>query len=440
MLKIALVGRPNVGKSALFNRICKKKIAIVDSTEGVTRDRIYARSSFFGNEIEVIDTGGIGVSSKIPFQEEIRRQAETAIQEADALIMVVDAHIGITSLDEQVAKILLRSKKPLCLAVNKVDGWEHIDRSLAAFERLGIKDKVAVSAEQGLQIAELIERTCTLTPQTRATPHSTSSTARIAIVGKPNVGKSTLLNALLGKPRCVISPLAGTTRDSIDVEIEKEGATWTLVDTAGLRKRHADASVIDIFSTLRTEQAIEKADICLLMLDAQTGISSYEMRIAKELEAQGKGCILLVNKWDTVKGFRMEHCLKGLQDDASFLKHCPALFISASTGRNLDKIFATVSNVHKERTRRITTGQLNRFMEEATAAYHPPMIQGKRLRIYYLAQVATAPPRFVLFVNQPRLMCDSYHKYLVNRLREAYGFQGVPLLIHLKSRSQQEKT
>ena len=438
ILKLALVGRPNVGKSALFNRICKKKIAIVDEMEGVTRDRLYADADFFGRPFEVIDTGGIDSHSGIPFQEEVRRQTEIAIEEADVIVMVVDARVGITTLDEEVAKLILRTGKSIALAVNKIDDFEHLNL-LHQFYSLGISKIVAVSAVQGFQIAELLETAFKGVEFPKEARQTTSKQIKVAIVGRPNVGKSTLLNFLLREERSVVSPVAGTTRDSIDVDIEVEGRSFTLIDTAGIRRKHAEHEVVDKFAAIRTERAIERADVCIMILDAQEGITSQEKRIARHIEEHGKACILLFNKWDLVKGFRMEHCLQGVQHMASFLTHCPTLFVSAQTGRNLEGLFKHIEEVHAQHNRRITTGQLNRFMERTLQKYHPPMIQGKRLRIYYLAQVDTCPPRFVFFVNDPDRMCETYKKYLINQFREMYQFTGVPLVFALKGRKVKEE-
>lgn len=437
-LKLALVGRPNVGKSALFNRICNKKIAIVDEMEGVTRDRLYADADFFGKPIQVIDTGGMDAHSKIPFAEEVRRQTEIAIEEADTIVMVVDARVGITTLDDEVAQLLLRVGKPVVLAVNKVDDFLHMD-AVHQFYPLGISKIVPVSAIQGFQMAELLEAAFEGLTFPEEEKVKGPQSIQVAIVGRPNVGKSTLLNYLLKEERSVVSPVAGTTRDSIDVEIEVNGVAYTLIDTAGIRRKHSEHEVVDKFAAIRTERAIERADVCIMMLDAQEGITAQEKRIARHIEEHGKACILLFNKWDLVKGFRMEHCLKGIQDMASFLTHCPTLFVSAHSGRNLSDLFGHVQEVFAQWNRRITTGQLNKFMEKATQKYHPPMIQGKRLRIFYLAQVNTCPPRFVFFVNDPDRMCKSYEKYLVNQFRETYQFTGVPLVFALKGRKVREE-
>jgi GTPase len=435
--KLAIVGRPNVGKSALFNRISQKKIAIVDEAEGITRDRLYAKADFFGTPFELIDTGGINPRAKTPFNEQVKQQAEIAIEEADTIVMVVDAHIGITDLDQEVADILHKTKKPLCLAVNKIDDVSH-EPLLHKFHKLGIKRMVGVSAIQGWHIAELLEAAFADLPKNFPAVEEEPKIS-VSIVGRANVGKSSLINYLLDEERCIVSPIPGTTRDSIDISFKRGEDLFTLIDTAGIRRKGAEHEVVDKFAAIRTERAIERCDICLLMLDAQEGMTTQEKRIAKMIEETGKGCIILLNKWDLVKDTRMEHYLKHIEEEVSFLKHCPKLFISAKTGRNVDKIFELVKQVHTDSLRRISTHQLNVFIEKSVQKNHPPMIMGKRLRIYYLAQVAVQPPKFILFVNFPNLMIESYKKYLYNQLRETYGFAGVPIQFHLKGKEKPKK-
>ncbi len=435
MTKIALVGRPNVGKSALFNRICKKRISIVDEAEGITRDRIYAKADVFGREVTVIDTGGIDPFSTLPHNEEIKRQAEIAIEEADSIIMVVDGRVGVMPLDDLVAKFLLRHGKKVCLAVNKIDDASQ-EELLHQFYSLAIPKMIGVSAVQGYQIAELLE--AAVEEIAFEEEQEKSEGIKVAIVGRPNVGKSTLMNYLLHEPRCVVSPIAGTTRDSVDVKISVKGQAYTLIDTAGIRRKSSESEVVDKFAAIRTERSIEKADICILMVDASEGITAQEKRIASNIEELGKGCIILCNKWDLVKGFRMEHCLKGIKEEASFLSHCPTFFISAKTGRNVDQLFPSISEVYEQLERRITTGQLNKFIERAIQKYHPPMIQGRRLRIFYMAQVEVHPPKFVIFVNRPELMTGTYKKYIMHQFRETYGFLGVPLQFVLRGRDEKQ--
>ncbi len=430
--KLAIVGRPNVGKSALFNRLCNERISIVDEAEGVTRDRLYAKADFFGRPFEVIDTGGINPGSNVSFNEAIRRQAEVAIEEADALVFVVDGKVGLTELDHQVAEILHKKGKPITLAVNKIDNRDQMER-IHEFHGLGFPEMVGISAVHGLQVAELLEsafRDVNWDEEIEVD----DGAIKVAIVGRPNVGKSTLVNHLLDEERCIVSPIAGTTRDSIDVDIEVDGKLYRLIDTAGIRRKRAEHDVVDKFAAIRTQRAIERADICIMVLDASEGMTTQEKRIASDIEALGKGCILLFNKWDQVKGFRMEHCLQGVRQEVSFLSHCPALFVSALTGRNLEKIYTEINQVYEQANLRIPTGELNRFLEKALQAYHAPMLGGKRLRVYYIAQVAVHPPMFVMFVNKPELMVDSYRKYLINAFRKTFHFTGVPLVFSLRGK------
>lgn len=435
--KLAIVGRPNVGKSALFNRIVKKRIAIVDEAEGITRDRLYAVTDLFGMPFEVIDTGGINSRSKAVFNEEIKRQAEIAIEEADTLILVVDSTVGITDLDKEVASILLRTKKPVCLAVNKIDNLDNQDQ-IHEYYSLGIKKIVGVSAMQGWHIAELLE-TALEDFREKQVEYEEDPSIKICVVGRPNVGKSSLVNYLLEEERCIVSPIAGTTRDSIDIPFIHEDQLYTLIDTAGVRRKKSEHEVVEKFAAIRTERSIERADICLLMLDSMQGITTQEKKIANDIEAAGKGCILLFNKWDLNEGFRMEHCMQGVEEEVPFLKHCPKLFMSVKTGRNVEKVFSLIKEVSEDSKKRITTHQLNKFVAAAMQRNHPPMVQGKRLRIYYMAQVSVQPPVFVLFVNYPNLMMESYKKYLYNQFREEYGFMGVPITFHLKGKAPTKK-
>lgn len=436
--KLAIVGRPNVGKSALFNRICKQKIAIVDEAEGVTRDRLYAESDLFGFHFQVIDTGGINPRSKVAFNEEIKRQAEIAIEEADTIIQVVDGLVGVTDLDKEVAKILLQTKKPVCVAVNKIDNLSQVSL-MHQFYSLGISHLIPVSAAQGWQIAELLEAAFEHIPTAREEAENDLNAIKVAVVGRPNVGKSSLVNFILDEERCIVSPIPGTTRDSVDISFTLENQLYTFIDTAGIRRKRAEHEVVDKFAAIRTDRAIERADLCILMLDVQEGMTAQDKKIANRIEEAGKGCIILFNKWDLIKGFRMEHVLKSVEEEVPFLKHCPKIFTSAKTGRNIEKIFPLIQEVHHNSLKRITTHQLNKFVTLAMQKNHPPMIMGKRLRIYYMAQVDVQPPKFILFVNYPNLMVESYRKYLYNQFREAYAFTGMPIRLYLKGKEKKEK-
>ncbi len=440
-MKISIIGRPNVGKSALFNRILKHRKAIVAEEEGVTRDRLYQDGEFFGQPFVLIDSGGIDPHSKKDFNQEVIKQAQIAIQEADCLIMVVDGRVGISKLDEIVASMLFKTKKPVLLAINKIDDQGQIEIALNDFYRLGIKKMFAVSALHGLNVAELLEAAFETWKNQSETGLKNQITvedqtvSKLAIVGRANTGKSTLLNFLLQEERSAVSDIAGTTRDCIDAFVKYQEQTYQLIDTAGIRRKNKEKSVVEKFAHVRTEEAIKNTQVCLLILDAQDGFTEQDQKIMNLIQKLGKGCLILINKWDLVKNFRMEHVLQALLEKHPHLKAYPIVFISAKTGRNIDKIFSMASMVKQSLQQRISTGQLNQFVEKCMQKNHPPMIQGKRLRIYYLTQIKTSPPRFVLFVNKPALMQKSYQKYLISQFRQAYPFLGVPLFFEIKGKN-----
>ena len=432
--KLAIVGRPNVGKSALFNRICKKRISIVDEQEGVTRDRIYAEADIFGYFFAIIDAGGMDPRSPDAFKKEILRQAQVAVKEADALVMVVDATVGVLDLDREVALELLKTDKPVVLAVNKIDNLD-MELLMHQFYQLGISNIFAVSATQGTGLAELLE--CALERyKDEVIEPEPETTIKLSIVGRTNVGKSTLLNSLLDESRSLVSPDAGTTRDSLDVPFSFNDRDFILIDTAGIRRKKSENNVVEKFAAIRTQEAIDRSQICLLMLDAEKGLTTQDKRIARSIEKAGKGCIILLNKWDLVKGFRMEGCLRMIRQESPFLSHCPILFISAKTCRNLDLIIPEVQKVHEALTRRMSTHQLNSFVEKAIQINHPPMLKGKRLRVYYLTQVSHSPPVFVLFVNNIDLMTLTYKRYLINQFRIHHNFLGTPLNLILRGKDK----
>jgi GTP-binding protein len=434
--KIALIGRPNVGKSALFNRIIDRRVSIVDEMEGVTRDRVYAEGDYFGRKFLAIDTGGIREGSELPFNQMVIAQSLRAIDEADLIVFVVDGQAGVNGVDEEVAKKIRGTKKPVFLAVNKIDRADDLPL-IHSFHALGMGDPIGVSATQGFQIGELLEKVLGALPEKEEVAVKPGS-IHVAIVGRPNVGKSTLLNQILGEERAIVSPVAGTTRDSIDVEAVVEGQSYTLIDTAGIRRKKGEKEVVDKFAAIRTEEAIERSDVCLLIFDSYEGFTTQEKRIASMIEEKGKACILLFNKWDLVKGIQMEHARRAVHEESPFLAHCPTFFLSALSGRNIEKIFPAVLEVYGDMRHRIGTGELNKFVEGCLQKYHPPMLRGKRLRIYYMTQVEEAPPKFVLFVNNPTLMVESYRKYLVNRFRETYRFAGCPIAFELRGKKRIE--
>ncbi len=429
---LALIGRPNVGKSALFNRILGKRISIVDEREGVTRDRLYGKGECFGRSFQIIDTGGIDPMKKILFAKEIERQADIAAQEAHCLILVVDGTVGVTHFDEQIIRACKRIKKPLCLAVNKIDA-KHQEGLIAPFYRLGVADVIPVSAVQGRNIAELLEKALGFCPKSEQKTASASK-MKVAFIGRPNVGKSTMINQLAASERCIVSALPRTTRESIEVDVFHLDETITFIDTAGICRKQAESETVDKFAAMRTQSSIERADLCVLMLDARSGLSQREKRMIKQVETANKGCLLFFNKWDLIKGVRMEHCYKQLTAHIPFAQHCPILFGSAKTGRSCEKLCASLDQMHSDFCQRITTGEMNRFLKEALQRRSPPSIQGKRLRIYYMAQIATAPPRFLLFINDKKRVSSTYAKYLVNQMRSFYRFSGIPLLLSFREK------
>jgi len=389
---------------------------------------------FFGQTIQLIDTGGIDEFSLDPFQPHISHQAKEALIEADGIILVVDGQTGPLAMDERLSRELLRWQKPIVLAVNKIDSIKH-DYLTHEFYGLGIQDMVGVSALHGNKIAELLDPLLNaINLEEIKALEGINSELKVAVIGRPNAGKSTFLNHLLKDERLVVSPIAGTTRDSVDVEIDYQGKKLTLIDTAGIRRKKSEHEAVEKFAAIRTERAIERADICVLMLDAQQGLTAQEKGIIHRIESLGKGLVLFFNKWDLVSGFRMEHCETALRMFAPFTQYCPVIFGSAKTGRNANQVLEAVLEVQKMLKLRITTGQLNKFIEKTMQKVHPPMIQGKRLRIYYMTQISTAPPKFVLFVNHPERMTTAYKRYLINEFRSTYSFTGVPLFFSLKAK------
>ena len=429
---IALIGRPNVGKSALFNRIARERKSIVEDIEGVTRDALYSEVEVFGKIVRLVDTGGIDSQGAIAFSKEIRVQTLAAIDRADAVIFVVDGTIGVTMQDEEIAQILFKKTKPLVLAINKVDESMRSDMALSKFYSLGVSDMVPVSALHGNGVADLLE----IAMETYFEPHvkEESHIPRVAIVGRPNVGKSTLMNSIVGEERCVVSPIPGTTRDTIDEEI----GGVLFIDTAGLKRKQQEKEVLDKFARIRTEDAISRSNICVLVIDVQEGITAFEKTILQLVEDQGKGCILFVNKWDLITDFRMEHAIINLRNSHPVLEHVPIIVGSAKTGRNVAELFSDIFHVYENLQRRVTTGELNTFLERAIQNNHPSSISGKRLRIYYLTQVSIKPPQFVLFVNDHELFMESYRRYLMNQFRKAYDYMGCPIRFKLKSRKREK--
>ncbi len=429
MFKIAIVGRPNVGKSALFNRITGRRRAIVEDVEGVTRDRLYERCDIFGKHVMLIDTGGIDYSGTIDFSEKIRLQTMKAIAEADMILFMVDGTCDITLQDEEVSRVLHSKKKPIYLVVNKIDN-NNLKLSIDNFHPLGHEKIFGVSAIHGCGLGDLLEVIANDIKIECA--QCEKILPKVAIIGRPNVGKSTLLNHIADEERSIVSDIPGTTRDAIDLELDN----CVFIDTAGIRKKKSESEAIDKFAFIRTEKIIERCDICILVIDVNDGFTAYEKRIIQMVEDAGKGCIILVNKWDQVSGVLKEKVINSIKQINSFISHIPIIVGSALTGNGLSKLFRTIFEVQDSLNRRVTTGELNSFLERAIQLNHPPMIQGKRLRIYYLTQVSTKPPVFVLFVNKSELLIEDYRKYLLNQLRDKFSFSGSPIRFKLKQKDK----
>lgn len=429
MFTIAIVGRPNVGKSALFNRIIGSRQSIVEDIEGVTRDRLYGEAELFGKKVRFIDTGGIDSKEGIAYSREIREQARLAIEEADLIIFVLDARVGATLQDEEVASMLQKQSKPVLLAANKVDQFGN-DGLAANLYSLGFPDIFPLSAIHGRGVADLLEKALEYHFEKEKPKEKLP---RVAIVGRPNVGKSTLMNYLFGGNRCIVSDEAGTTRDSVEELLRGN----VFIDTAGIRRKKSEHDVIDKFAAIRTERAIEQSDLCILMLDVHEGLTAQEKGIVSLIEEKGKGCIIFLNKWDEVHDFRMEHAIQALRMGHAFLAHVPIIVGSAKTGRSVEELLREIPHVYENLGKRVTTGMLNTFLEEAIQLNHPPMLQGKRLRIYYLTQVGVFPPTFILFVNKTELLVENYRKYLVNQFRKEYDFAGCPIIFKLKAKKRE---
>lgn len=435
---VAVVGRPNVGKSTLINRIVGSREAIVHDEPGVTRDRLQLRADWNGRDFLLIDTGGILPGSDDEILQSIQKQAEAAIEEADVILFLVDGKAGINPAEEDIANILRQSRKPVVLAVNKADNPE-IESSLTAeFYALGLGDPLPISAVHGFGIGDLLDVIVDALPP----PIEVEETQelKLAIVGRPNVGKSSLTNALLGTERVIVSPVAGTTRDAIDSVLVRDGERYLLIDTAGIRRKSKVDYGVEAFSVVRSLKAIERADVVILMIDAVDGVTEQDKKIAAMADENGKSLILAINKWDLVEKdtYTMNQFREDITRDLHFVSYAPMVFISALTKQRIFQIIDLAKKVDSEAHRRVTTGLLNQVILEAQAMNQPPMMHGKRLRIYYATQFGVAPPSFRLFVNSPQNMTDSYKRYLENKLREAFGFSGTPIRIFMRPRREKE--
>lgn len=431
---MALVGRPNVGKSALFNRIVRRRLAIVEDTPGVTRDRLYAEVEWSGRHFGLVDTGGYVARAGDPLVEQVRWQAEQAVAEADVVVFVVDAQTGLLPADQEVADVLRRSGKPVLVAVNKVDTPGDGAVQAAEFSALGLADVLPVSALHGLRVGDLLDRVVELLPAS-GPPEEEEEPVRVAVVGRPNVGKSSLVNALLGVPRVVVDERPGTTRDAVDTWLRHRGRPVVLVDTAGLRRRARVDEALEFYSARRAEQALERSHVAVLVVDASEGVTDQDQRIARRAMDLGRAMVVVANKWDLVRGPLAEERAKQLYHALRHVSFAPVLFVSAKTGRNVARVLDAALRADRAHALRVPTGPLNRALEAAEAAHPAPSdARGRALRIYYATQVDVRPPTLALFVNDPELATDAYLRHLEARLRERFDFEGTPVRLVLRAR------
>ena len=437
---VAIVGRPNVGKSTLFNALAGEKIAIVKDTPGVTRDRIYADVTWLDKEFTLIDTGGIEPDSRDIILSQMREQAQIAIDTADVIIFITDVKQGLVDADSKVADMLRRSGKPVVLVVNKVDNFDKYMPDVYEFYNLGIGDPVPVSAASRLGLGDMLDIVSGHFPEGSAQEEE-DDRPRIAIVGKPNVGKSSIINRLLGENRVIVSDVAGTTRDAVDTEIVHNGKEYIFIDTAGLRRKNKIKEELERYSIIRTVTAVERADVVLMVIDATEGVTEQDAKIAGIAHERGKGIIIVVNKWDAIE--KNDRTMREYENDIrqvlSFMPYAEIMYVSAVTGQRLIKLYDMIDMVIENQTLRIATGVLNEIMTEAVAMQQPPSDKGKRLKLYYITQVSVKPPTFVIFVNDKELMHFSYTRYLENKIREAFGFRGTSLKFFIRERKEKEQ-
>ncbi len=435
---VAIVGRPNVGKSTLFNKLIGRRLSIVEDTPGVTRDRIYADAEWLTHSFTLIDTGGIEPESEDIIAVQMRRQAELAIETADVIVFLVDGREGMTAADEEVAAMLRKSNKPVVLAVNKLDAPKFND-AIYEFYALGLGDPIIISAGQGLGLGDMLDEVCAHFPE--ETAEEGEHPLNIAVVGKPNVGKSSLVNAILGEDRCIVSNIPGTTRDAVDTLFTVDGEPFVLVDTAGIRRKRAvEDETIERYSVIRSLAAVRRADVVLIVVDAEQGLSEQDVKIAGYVHEEGKPSVLVVNKWDLIEKDTntMNKFKKDMQVDLAFMDYVPFLFISAKTGQRVNKLLSAAKESYAQSIRRITTGTLNDIVNEAISMTEPPAMSGKRLKIYYATEVSVQPPTFVIFVNDEVLVHFSYKRYMENYFRKTFGFQGTPIKIIFRNRGKEE--
>ena len=435
---VAVVGRPNVGKSTLFNALAGENISIVKDTPGITRDRIYADITWLDKNFTLIDTGGIEPESKDIILSQMREQAQIAIDTADVIIFMVDVRQGLVDTDSKVADMLRKSAKPVVLVVNKVDSFEKFMPDVYEFYNLGIGEPFAISSVNKLGFGELLDEVVSYFDQNAAEEDEEDERTRIAIVGKPNVGKSSIINKLIGENRLIVSDIAGTTRDAVDTEVVYHGKEYVFIDTAGLRRKNKIKEELERYMIIRTVTAVERADIVVLVIDASEGVTEQDAKIAGIAHDRGKATIIAVNKWDLIDkdNKTVNQFTQKIRQILSFMPYAEILFISAETGQRLPKLYETIDIVYENHAMRVATGVLNEIMTEAVALQQPPSDKGKRLRLYYITQAAVKPPTFVIFVNDKELMHFSYTRYIENQIREAFGFRGTPLRFIIRERKE----
>ncbi len=436
---VAIIGKPNVGKSTFFNYLAGSRISIVEDTPGVTRDRIYAETNWRGRSFTLIDTGGIEPESEDMIVSQMREQANLAIEMADVIIFLTDVRQGVTAADTEIALLLKKSKKPIVLVCNKADNYEKDRQGIYEFYNLGVGEPYAVSASHAIGIGDVLDAVYEHFPEKHAEENE-EDRIKVAVIGKPNVGKSSLINKILGENRSIVSNMAGTTRDAIDSQFENEKGKYTFIDTAGIRRKSKVDEKIEKYSVMRSLLAVERADVCLLMIDAKEGVTEQDTKVAGEAHEAGKGIIIVINKWDEIeKGTgTLEAYKKQVYAKLAYLTYAPMIFISAKTGQRVEKLFEMINEVARQNAMRVSTSTLNQVINEAIAIVQPPTDKGKRLKIFYGTQASTKPPTFVIFVNQKQLFHFSYERYLINQFRKEFGLQGTPVRIIVREKMEKE--
>ena len=436
---VAIVGRPNVGKSMLFNKLCGQRLSIVEDTPGVTRDRLYAQCEWRNRVFDIVDTGGIEPGTDDQILSFMREQAEIAIQAATVIVFVCDIKTGMTAADQEVANMLLRSRKPVVLAVNKADQTGRENPDVYEFYNLGLGDPISVSALHGHGTGDLLDACFQYFPPDEEEEEE-DDVIKVAVIGKPNVGKSSLINRILGEERVIVSNVAGTTRDAVDSYFENAKGKYRFIDTAGMRNKSKVDDRIEKFSVLRATMAIERSDVCLIMINAQEGVTEQDTKVAGLAHEAGKACIIVVNKWDAIEkdGKTMDKMRQDVMRDLSYMTYAPVLFISALTGQRVDRLFDLINYVNNQAATRISTGMLNTVLADATARVQPPTDKGRRLKIYYITQTGIRPPHFVCFCNDARLFHFSYQRYLENQIRSTFGLEGTPVRMTIRQKGDKE--